>query len=339
MAKSEVTPQQPLIGAHQSIAGGYYKAVEIAARVGCNVVQVFTKNNNQWRAKDISAEEAAAFKDALARLGITHPISHDSYLINLAAPDDDLWKKSVEAFIVELRRADQLGIPYVVTHPGSFTTTSEAVGLQRIIAALDIVHRETADVKACCLLENTAGQGSNLGNRFEHLATIIAGVKQPERLGVCIDTYHTFAAGYPLAERSQYDDTIGELDRIVGLDRVKAFHLNDSKKGLGSRVDRHEHIGEGLIGIDAFRHLLNDLRFRHIPMYLETPKGTRDDEDLDAINLRTLRGLVDGAAAAVAKPAKPVAAKKPAVAAEPKPAVAEEPVKTKPASSAKSTKK
>jgi deoxyribonuclease-4 len=334
-----MTTSIPILGAHESIAGGYYKSVEIAHAVGCQCVQLFTKNNNQWRAKDISDEEAAAFQDALKRLGITHPISHDSYLINLAAPDDDLWKKSVDAFVVELRRADQLGIPYVVTHPGSFTTTSEAVGLQRIIAALDIVHRETADVKACCLLENTAGQGSNLGNRFEHLATIIAGVKQPERLGVCIDTCHTFAAGYPLAERSQYDDTIGELDRIVGLDRVKAFHLNDSKKGLGSRVDRHEHIGEGLIGIDAFRHLLNDPRFRHIPMYLETPKGTRDEEDLDAINLRTLRGLVDGAAATAAKPAKPVTAKKPAAAEKSKPAVAEKPVKAKPAPSTKSAKK
>ncbi|MGC3968609.1 MAG: deoxyribonuclease IV [Pirellulales bacterium] len=147
-------------------------------------------------------------------------------------------------------------------------------------------------MKAQRFLENTAGQGSNLGNRFEHLAEIIAGVKHPERLGVCIDTCHTFAAGYPLAERSQYDDTFGEFDRVVGLDRVKAFHLNDSKKGLGSRVDRHEHIGEGMIGIDAFRHLLADPRFRPIPMYLETPKGMRDDEDLDTINLRTLRSLI-----------------------------------------------
>lgn len=306
----------PILGAHMSIAGGYYKAVEAAARLSMSTCQIFTKNNNQWRAKDIAADEVAAFKDALARLGITHPISHDSYLINLAAPDDELWRKSIAAFVVELQRADQLGIPYVVTHPGSFTSTSEAVGLRRIVAALDEVHKQTAGVKAQCLLENTAGQGTNLGNRFEHLAAIIAGVKHPERLGVCIDTCHTYAAGYPLAERQEYDDTFGELDRIVGLDRVRAFHLNDSKKELGSRVDRHEHIGEGHVGIDAFRHLMNDPRFRHIPMYLETPKGERDGEDLDTINLRTLRELVGtdasnaGATSQPAKPAKSVKPKK-----------------------------
>ena len=302
---------QPLLGAHESIAGGYYKSVEIAARVGCQCVQLFTKNNNQWRAKEIAADEVAAFQDALARLGITHPISHDSYLINLAAPDDELWQKSIAAFVVELQRADQLGIPYVVTHPGSFTSTSEAVGLKRIVAALDEVHRQTAGVKAQCLLENTAGQGTNLGNRFEHLAAIIAGVKHPERLGVCIDTCHTYAAGYPLAERSQYDDTFGELERIVGLDRVRAFHLNDSKKELGSRVDRHEHIGEGHVGIDAFRHLMNDPRFRHIPMYLETPKGERDGEDVDTINLRTLRELVGADASTAGKTPKPEKSAKP----------------------------
>jgi deoxyribonuclease IV len=282
----------PILGAHESIAGGYYKAVEIAARVGCDCVQVFTKNNNQWRAKEISDEEAAAFKDSLAKLKITHPLAHDSYLINLAAPVDEMWRKSIEAFAVELRRAEQLGIPYVVTHPGSFTTTSEVVGLKRIVAALDIVHAETRGVKAMCLLENTAGQGSNLGHRFEHLAEIIAGVKDPERLGVCIDTCHTFAAGYPLSTKTEYSDTFEKLDRAVGLDRIKAFHLNDSKKELGSRVDRHEHIGEGKLGLEPFRHLLNDNRFRAVPMYLETPKEMREEEDLDVINLRTLRGLV-----------------------------------------------
>lgn len=304
----------PILGAHMSIAGGYYKAVEAAARLSMSTCQIFTKNNNQWRAKDIAPDEVAAFKDALARLGITHPISHDSYLINLAAPDDELWQKSIAAFVVELQRAEQLGIPYVVTHPGSFTSASEAVGLKRIVAALDEVHKQTAGVQAQCLLENTAGQGTNLGNRFEHLAAIIAGVKHPERLGVCIDTCHTYAAGYPLAERQEYDDTFGELDRIVGLDRVRAFHLNDSKKELGSRVDRHEHIGEGHVGIDAFRHLMNDPRFRHIPMYLETPKGERDGEDLDTINLRTLREMVGADAAsadATSKPAKPAKSVKP----------------------------
>lgn len=282
-----------ILGAHMSISGGYYKSVEIAARCGCDCVQLFTKNNNQWKAKEISDEEAAAFRGKLAELKITHPLSHDSYLINLAAPDDELWRKSIEAFIVELRRADKLGIPYVVTHPGSFTTTSEVVGLQRIITALDEIHERCADVQAVCLLENTAGQGSNLGHRFEHLQTLIRGVKRPEKLGVCIDTCHTFAAGYPLQSKMEYDDTFAQLDATVGLDRIKAFHLNDSKKPLGSRVDRHEHIGEGALGLEPFRHLLNDPRFRQTPMYLETPKEDRDGEEMDVVNLRTLRSLIE----------------------------------------------
>lgn len=284
----------PILGAHESIAGGYYKAVEIASRVGCECVQLFTKNNNQWKGKAISDDDVKAFREALERLNIKHPLSHDSYLINLAAPDEAMWTKSVEAFVVELERAEQLRIPYVVTHPGAFTTSCEEDGLKKIIAGLDEVHRRTNGVQAMCLLENTAGQGSCLGHRFEHLGRVIADVREPERLGVCIDTCHTVAAGYPLVTKGEYDDTFAELDRAVGLDRIKAFHLNDSKKPLGSRVDRHEHIGEGKLGLEPFRHLLNDPRFRNVPMYLETPKGERDGEDLDVINLRTLRGLVDG---------------------------------------------
>lgn len=281
-----------LLGAHMSIAGGYHKAVEAAAKCGMSTCQLFTKNNNQWKAKEITDAEAKAFRDALVRLGITHPISHDSYLINLAAPDDELWRKSIDAFAIELRRAEQLGIPYVVAHPGSFTTTSEEVGLKRIIAGLDEVHAQTEGVTSQCLLETTAGQGSNLGHRFEHLAEIIAGVKQPERLGVCVDTCHIFAAGYPLATPEEYQATMAELDRIVGLKLVRAFHLNDSKKGLGSRVDRHEHIGEGMLGLEPFRHLLNDPRFKQVPMYLETNKEERDGEEMDVVNLRTLRSLI-----------------------------------------------
>lgn len=281
-----------ILGAHMSIAGGYHKSVEAAAQCKMDCVQLFTKNNNQWKAKDITDAEAKAFRDSLARLGISHPISHDSYLINLAAPDDELWRKSIDAFAIELRRAEQLGIPYVVAHPGSFTTTSEAVGLKRIIAGLDEVHAQTAGVTSQCLLETTAGQGSNLGHRFEHLAEIIAGVKQPERLGVCVDTCHIFAAGYPLATPEEYQSTFAELDRIVGLKLVRAFHLNDSKKGLGSRVDRHEHIGEGMLGLEPFRHLLNDPRFKQVPMYLETNKEERDGEEMDVVNLRTLRSLI-----------------------------------------------
>jgi len=281
-----------ILGAHMSIAGGYYKSVEAAAKCEMDCVQLFTKNNNQWKAKDITEAEAKAFREALANLKITHPIAHDSYLINLAAPDDELWRKSIEAFAIELRRADQLGIPYVVTHPGSYTSTSEAVGLKRIVAAIDEVHAQTEGVQAQCLLETTAGQGTNLGNKFEHLAEILAGVMHAERLGVCVDTCHIFAAGYPLATPEDYADTFEKLDRAVGLKLVRAFHLNDSKKGLGSRVDRHEHIGEGMLGLEPFRHLLNDPRFKQIPMYLETNKEERDGEEMDVVNLRTLRSLI-----------------------------------------------
>jgi len=282
-----------ILGAHMSIAGGYYKAVEVARRCGCDCVQVFTKNNNQWRAKAISDEEASRFKSTLAELKIAHPIAHDSYLINMASPVDELWQRSLEAFIVELQRADQLGIPYVVTHPGASTTSSEEEGLRRVILALDEVHAQTRGVTSRCLLETTAGQGSTLGWKFEHLATIMDGVKDPDRLGVCVDTCHIFAAGYPLGTEKEFKATFKALDKSVGCKSVKAFHLNDSKRELGSRVDRHDHIGEGKLGIEPFRFLMNDSRFRKTPMYLETPKGEKDGVELDVLNLARLRGLIE----------------------------------------------
>jgi deoxyribonuclease-4 len=283
----------PILGAHQSIAGGYYKAVEIAERTSCECVQVFTKNNNQWRAKPITPEEAQRFRETLKALKIGHPIAHDSYLINLGSPDDELWKKSIDAFVIELQRADLLGIPYVVTHPGSYTTSTEAAGLKRIIRALNEVHRQTKGLSAKCLLENTAGQGSNLGWKFEHLATIVDGVRDPDWLGgVCIDTCHLFAAGYAMATEKEFKATLKAFDAIIGVDRIKAFHLNDSKTKFGSRVDRHAGIGRGEMGLEPFRVLMNDRRFRRTPMYLETPKGLEGGEDLDVINLLTLRGLI-----------------------------------------------
>ncbi len=282
-----------ILGAHMSIAGGYYKAVEEAHRCKCDCVQLFTKNNNQWRAKEITDEDAARFQSTLKELGVAHPISHDSYLINMGSPDKALWKKSIDAFIVELQRADQLGIPYVVAHPGAYTDSSEEAGLAAIVRALDEVHRQTHGATACCLLETTAGQGSNLGWRFEHLATILDGVKDPDRLGVCFDTCHVFAAGYPLGTEKEYKETMRQLNKTVGVKKVKAFHLNDSKKEFGSRVDRHEHIGQGHLGIEPFRHLLNDRRFRKTPMYLETPKGDRNGTPWDVVNLRKLRRLIE----------------------------------------------
>ena len=274
-----------------SMAGGYYKAVEAAARVGCDCVQLFTKNNNQWRAKPILADDVTRFREALQAHGIKHPISHDSYLINLASPDKQLWKKSIDAFVVELRRAEQLGIEYVVAHPGAFTTSSESLGLKRIVRALNEVHKQTQGCTAKCLLETTAGQGSNLGWKFEHLATILDGVRNPDLLGVCFDTCHVFAAGYAMNTEKNYKATMRALNKTVGVRQVKAFHFNDSMTKFGSHVDRHAQIGKGEMGLAPFRFLLNDRRFRRVPMYLETPKGEQNGKDLDVINLRTLRKL------------------------------------------------
>ena len=281
-----------ILGAHMSISGGYHKAVQAAKAAGCDCVQLFTKNNNQWRAKEITQSDIDQFKQALGDLGISHPISHDSYLINLASPDNELWKKSIDAFVIELQRAEQLGIPYVVAHPGAFTSSSEEAGIARIAAGLDEVHRQTPAIKSQCLLETTAGQGTNLGWKFEHLAEIVEAVAQPERLGVCFDTCHVFAAGYAMETEKQYKETMRQLNKTVGTKLVKAFHLNDSLKPLGSRVDRHAAIGRGEMGLEPFRWLLNDRRFKKTPMYLETPKGQESGRDMDKINLETLRELI-----------------------------------------------
>lgn len=282
----------PLFGSHLSIAGGYYKAVEAAAALGMQTVQVFTKNNNQWAAKPLGKEDITLFRDAIERTGIQQPVAHDSYLINLASPKDELWQKSLDAFIVELQRAEALGLIGVVMHPGSYVESDEESGLARIVKALDAVHKETPKFKTLTLLETTAGQGTNLGAKFEDLAWIIERVKHPDRVAVCVDSCHIFAAGYPLQTSDEYSATMTKFDKIVGLDRIRCFHLNDSKKPFGSRVDRHEHIGEGCLGLEPFRHLVNDPHFAKLPMYLETEKGDRDGRELDAINLETLRGLM-----------------------------------------------
>lgn len=280
------------LGAHQSIAGGYYRAVERAKACGCDCVQIFTANPRSFAAGQ-DASQSGRFRTALSELGLSHPIAHDSYLINLASPNRCLWRKSVAAFVEELHRAEILGIPYVVTHPGAYTTGSEAVGLKNVVRALDEVHAEARGVRARCLLETTAGQGTALGWQFEQLAEIIGRVKEPDRLGVCFDTCHVFAAGYALRSRKEYEATMAAFDRLVGLDRIKAFHLNDSRCRRGSHVDRHEHIGRGKLGLGPFRLLLTDPRFREVPMYLETPKGQTGGVDWDAINLRVLRRLLD----------------------------------------------
>ena len=282
----------PPLGAHMSIAGGYYKAVEAAAAVGMDCVQLFTKNNNQWQGKPLSDSDIELFKAALKELQISQPCAHDSYLINLASPDDALWQKSLDAFVIELERAEALGLIGVVMHPGSHLAATVDEGLGRVVKAFDEVHRRTAGFKTLTFVETTAGQGTNLGHRFEHLARILDDTIDSKRLGVCVDTCHIFAAGYPITTAEDYAATMAEFDRLIGVKRIKAFHLNDSVKGLGSRVDRHAKIGGGQLGVEPFRHLLNDPRFAKTPMYMETPKGEEDGELLDAINLRTLRGLI-----------------------------------------------
>ncbi len=282
-----------ILGAHMSIAGGYFRAVEAAASEGCDCVQIFTKNNNQWRAKPLVNEDIERFSETLTRLGITHPISHDSYLINLASPEAILWKKSVDALVVELDRASRLQIPYVVAHPGAYTSSSEAAGIKQIARGIDEVHRQTKKLSAEILLETTAGQGSNLGWQFEQLGAILEKVKNPDIVGICFDTCHVFAAGYAMEAEKEYRATMQKLDRAVGLKKVLAFHLNDSKTPLGSRVDRHENIGKGHLGLAPFRHLVNDRRFKKIPMYLETPKGPRGNSTWDKANLKALRKLIE----------------------------------------------
>ena len=276
-----------LVGAHMSIAGGAFKAFAEGERVGCSSIQIFTKSSNQWRAKQLSDEELANFHAEQKRTGIIPVIAHDSYLINLGSPDEALVKKSREAFLEEMTRCEKLKIPYLVTHPGSHIDHGEEWGLKRIAESLDWLHERAGDYKVKVALETTAGQGSNLGYKFEQLAKMIELSAHPERVKVCIDTCHIFAAGYDITTIDGYEKTISEFDRIIGLKRLVAIHVNDSKKGLGSKVDRHEHIGKGMIGEKAFGFIMRDKRFEKIPKLLETPK----ENEMDIVNLGLLKRL------------------------------------------------
>jgi deoxyribonuclease IV len=281
----------PLFGAHMSIAGGYHKALLTAQSFECETVQLFTKNNNQWNAKAFTEADLQTFRETLTASTLQFPMAHDSYLINLASPDNTLFERSVDAFVIEMQRAEQLGLAYLVTHPGAHVGSGEEAGLERVIAGLDEAQRRCPGLRLRVLLETTAGQGSSLGWRFEHLGHIIRGVKEPDRLGVCLDTCHVFAAGYELAPASRYQATMKEFDRLIGVDRLFACHLNDSVKPLGSRVDRHAHIGQGQLGAEPFQLLVNDRQFRDLPMVLETPKEQTPDGHTDARNLRILRDM------------------------------------------------
>ncbi len=279
----------PYLGAHESVAGGLHFAFDHIKTVGGDALQIFTRNQRQWNPKPLSEEEQQLFAAAWEKQPSLPVASHASYLINLASAKPDLIKKSIAAFVEELKRCELLNIPFVVMHPGSHGGDGVETGIQRFTANLDTA-LELADSDVILLLETTAGQGTGLGSRFEELAAIINNSQHSDKLGVCVDTCHIFAAGYDIRSEESYRETMDTFDRLVGIERIKFFHLNDSKKGLGSRVDRHEHIGQGEIGIEGFRQLLNDPRFAKHPMTLETPKGKELKED--RMNLQTLRSLL-----------------------------------------------
>ena len=279
------------LGAHESIGGGLHKAFDRAQSVGCETLQIFVKSNRSWAVKPLTEEDIARFKAKAEETGIQPVVGHTSYLLNLGTPDDTLWKRSRDTLTIELERCEALGVPYLVLHPGSHVGTGEEAGLARVAQALGKVHAATPGFRVQILLETTAGQGTNLGYRFEHLGWLLEHTPTGERMGVCLDTCHVFAAGYELRTPEGYAATMETFDRIVGLERLLALHLNDSKGDLGSRKDRHEHIGKGYIGLEGFRHVLNDPRLANLPGLLETPKS--DDLHEDRENLVVLRSLVE----------------------------------------------
>jgi deoxyribonuclease IV len=281
---------QILLGAHMSIRGGVSMAIERARSIRCTAMQIFVKNNMQWFTRPLTRDEIRAFLNHVQRGELSSVFGHANYLINLAATNPQFHANSIRALAEELVRADQLELPFLVLHPGAHLGAGEEAGLKKITDSIDVVFRRIPKVKTKIALEITAGQGSCVGHRFEHLGHIITNVRESERLRVCIDTAHLFAAGYEIGSEAGVRKTFLEFDRVIGRNRLVAIHVNDSKTGLGSRVDRHEHIGKGRIGLDAFRFIMRSPRFSKIPKVLETPKG----EDLaeDVLNLKTLRRLV-----------------------------------------------
>ena len=297
------------LGVHVSVAGGMASAVDRAVSLDLASIQVFTKNASRWIAKPLDPADVAAFRAKTKETGIRPAMAHNSYLVNLAANDPDLRKKSWDAMKDELDRAEALGIEFLVMHPGAHTGAGAAEGLSRIAKGIDDLHAATPGYEVKIALENAAGQGTCLGCAFEDLATIISAVDEKQRLRVCLDTCHTFASGYDIRTQEGWDRTMDEFDRVVGLDRLACFHVNDSKKGLGSRVDRHEHIGKGELGLGAFEALMNDPRFVDHPKVLETPDGGGSPQDAE--NLKVLESLVRNSASGEAAAKKKTAKKKP----------------------------
>ncbi len=279
-----------IFGAHCSTAGGFRKALERGASIGCEVVQIFVKNNMQWMGRPPAPENVAGFAALRQSGGFVAVFGHAGYLINLGGPPSPNRAKSLQSLIQEISFAGALGLPFLVLHPGAHLGAGEERGLERIVAGLDEVLAATKTSCVRLALENTAGQGTCLGHKIEHLAAIYDAVKQPKRLGLCLDTAHFFAAGFDLRSAKGWDAATRQVEKLIGLKQILAFHLNDSKAGLGSRVDRHEHIGQGKIGLEGFRHIVNDARFANFPGCLETPKSEDLHEDVE--NLATLRGLV-----------------------------------------------
>ena len=274
-----------------SISGGVSMAIERARSIDCTAMQIFVKNNMQWFARPLSRMEIRAFLDHVRRGELLSVFGHANYLINLATTNLQFHSNSIRALAEELVRADQLELPFLVLHPGAHLGAGEQAGLEKIVNSIDKVFRKIPNVKTKIALEITAGQGSCIGHRFEHLAHIIENVREPERLRVCLDTAHLFAAGYDISSESGVRKIFREFDRVIGRDRLVAIHVNDSKTPCGSRVDRHEHIGKGRIGLDVFRFIMRSPRFRKIPKVLETPKSKDLAEDV--INLNTLRRFAE----------------------------------------------
>jgi len=289
------------IGAHMSVAGGVSKAVERAVVHGCEALQIFAKNANQWRGKPLDPAEIRLFRRRIEETGITPVVSHASYLINLATTFPVLREQSIAAFVDEIDRAEALGLLGVVIHPGTCTAGPDDEALRLIADAIRVAFKARPRAKTMVLLEHTAGQGRTLGHRFEHLATVITHLRGSKRVGVCLDTCHLVASGYDITTEEGYRDTFDQFDRIVGIERLKVFHGNDSKRPCGSRVDRHEHIGDGCLGLEPFRRLLHDPRFAGLPILIETEKtrgaekkGAIVADPLDVRNLETLRRLRTG---------------------------------------------
>jgi deoxyribonuclease-4 len=276
-----------------SIAGGLENAFQAGVDAGCDCLQIFVKNQRQWRARPLTEDVVTRFRQAARRTGIRPVVAHATYLINLASPDDTRWHQSIDALTEELLRCEALGVRWLVVHPGAHLGEGVEAGLARITMALDKIHRRTAGIRARLLLETTAGQGTTLGAEFTHFRWIMDAVREPRRLRVCLDTCHLFAAGYDLRRPVGYERMVAELVEHVGLSNVACIHVNDSKGACGSRLDRHEHIGRGRIGRAGFALLVNDPRFVAVPKILETPKGTdARGLDLDRVNLQRLRGLI-----------------------------------------------